>query len=267
MALTRTDAGLDVGSPWTIIPGDSPVVAAAVHNGHEIRPEVAAFMEVPPGDRRREEDPHTGRLTAVTSARVIVHRSRFEVDLNRPPEEAMCVEPDDCWGLKLWRTPPPRAVQETSRRVHAEFYAEMYRVLDQTRQQHGHFAVLDIHSYNHRRKGPEALPDDPRDAPDVNVGTRSLDHARWGRLLDRFMTDLSSHPMDLDVRENVKFKGRYFAAWIHDTFPETGCCLALEFKKTFMDEWSGELDEDRLDGLSDALAGTLPGLEAELARS
>lgn len=256
-----------MGPPWTIIEGDSPVVAAAIHNGHELRPELEAFMGADPKDRRREEDPYTGRLTAVTSTRVIVERSRFEIDLNRPSEEALCLDPDDCWGLELWNEPPPNDLQEAARRLHDEFYAEMYAVLDRTRRRHGRFAVLDIHCYNHRRGGPDAPPADPKENPDVNVGTRTFDHSSWGGLLDRFMTDLASHPLGLDVRENVKFKGRYFSGWIHANFPEDGCCLALEFKKTFMDEWTGELYEDRLRDLKDALASTLPGLEEELRRA
>ncbi len=266
MAITRSAPAVGVGPPWTIIEGDSPIVAAAIHNGHELRPELEAWMVVDPNDRRREEDPWTDRLTAVASTRAVGHRSRFEVDLNRPPEDAICLEPDDCWGLKLWREHPPESHQEASRRLHEEFYAEMRAVLERTQRKHGHFAVLDIHSYNHRRAGPEEPPEDPKSSPDVNVGTRTLDHARWGRLLERFMTELAAHPLGLDVRENVKFKGRYFAAWIHRTFPDTGCCLALEFKKTFMDEWTGELYEDRLRALRNALASTVPGLEAELTR-
>ena len=30
-------------------------------------------------------------------------RSRFEVDLNRPREEAVYRVPEDCWGLDVWR--------------------------------------------------------------------------------------------------------------------------------------------------------------------
>ncbi|MDQ3962671.1 MAG: N-formylglutamate amidohydrolase [Actinomycetota bacterium] len=267
MASIRAAARVALGPPWTIIEGTSPVVAAALHNGHDLRPEIATLMDVEPSDRRREEDPHTDHLTSVTTTRLIGNRSRFEVDLNRPPDEALCLEPDDCWGLELWGTRPPRALVEGSRELHDAFYSEMRRVLERMRRQHGRFAVLDIHSYNHRRGGPRAPPDDPGQNPDVNVGTRSLDHARWGRLLDRFITDLASHPMGLDVRENVKFRGRYFAAWIHEEFADSGCCLALEFKKTFMDEWTGVLDEDRLRDLTSALAATVPGLEAELARA
>ena len=50
----------------------------------------------------------------------------------------------------------------------------------------------------------------------------------------------------LDVRENVRFKGRQLAAFVHERFPTTGCALAIEVKKTFMDEWTGVVDEEHL---------------------
>ena len=40
--------------------------------------------------------------------------------------------------------------------------------------------------------------------------------------------------------------------------------LALEFKKTFMDEWTGEVDRARIDELARALAGTIPAVEESL---
>jgi hypothetical protein len=42
--------------------------------------------------------------------------------------------------------------------------------------------------------------------------------------------------------------------------------LAVEFKKTFMDEWTGELHEERLRCARDGLAAALPGLRDELGR-
>jgi hypothetical protein len=62
------------------------------------------------------------------------------------------------------------------------------------------------------------------------------------------------------VRENVRFEGAHLASWIHDRYPEQGCALALEFKKTFMDEWSGRVDEQHLDELTAAVANTLPAV-------
>jgi hypothetical protein len=43
--------------------------------------------------------------------------------------------------------------------------------------------------------------------------------------------------------------------------------LSIEFKKFFMDEWTGEPDEILVDAIADALRFTLPGLRDELARS
>ena len=44
-------------------------------------------------------------------------------------------------------------------------------------------------------------------------------------------------------------------AWVTVRLTVMGCALALEFKKTFMDEWTGVPDEAHLDALREA--GTL----------
>src|SRR3546814_7649610 len=76
---------------------------------------------------------------------------------------------------------------------------------------HGGFVLLDIHAYNHRRGGAEAAPTDPQQAPVVNIGTFSMDRARWAPLIDAFIDALSSHKVHgaaLDVRENIAFHER-----------------------------------------------------------
>ena len=47
--------------------GDQPVIATAVHAGHEVRPEVAALLAVSEEDRLREEDPFTDRWTEIAA--------------------------------------------------------------------------------------------------------------------------------------------------------------------------------------------------------
>jgi hypothetical protein len=47
-------------------------------------------------------------------------------------------------------------------------------------------------------------------------------------------------------------------------FPGQACAIAIEFKKTFMDEWTGELDLAKFDVLSAGLESTFPGILAEL---
>ena len=69
----------------------------------------------------------------------------------------------------------------------------------------------------------------------------------------------------LDVRENIKFRGRELARWIHDHYPDSACVLSVEFKKFFMDEWTGEGDERQVRAIRDALHSTVPGVLEELS--
>jgi N-formylglutamate deformylase len=251
---------------WEKVEGAGPVVACAVHAGHDVRPEVAALLAVDDATRLREEDPHTGGWTALAPTRLVAHRSRFEVDLNRSRPQAVYLEPDDAWGLRCWKRPPPAGMVEASRRLHDAFYAELEDVLRRMEARHGRFVVYDLHSYNHRRPGsgrPAA------DEPEINLGTGSMDRDRWGPVAERFLADLAAQPVAgryLDVRENVRFKGGHLVRWIHDTFPETGCGLAVEVKKFFMDEDTGRLDRPVWEEVGRALAATVPGVATELGR-
>jgi hypothetical protein len=157
-------------------------------------------------------------------------------------------------------------VVDDSLRIHDEFYAEMTERLD-LQASTGPFVVLDIHSYNHRRDGPDAAPAARAANPDVNVGTGSVDRSVWGGLIDSFMLDLASRlPAEASVAENVRFKGGHFSNWVNERYRDRGCCLALEFKKTFMDEWTGAVDLARIEDLRTALARAIPGIVTELRR-
>jgi N-formylglutamate deformylase len=243
--------------------GDGPIVATAIHDGHALRPEVAARLALDEAARLREEDPFTARIAARVPTRIVVTRSRFEVDLNRPRDQAVYVRPEDCWGLEVWREPPPADLLARSLAEYDAFYTALERVLRDRERRYGRFVVLDVHSYNHCRAGAGCAAD-PKTHPEVNVGTGSLDRDRWGALVDRFCRELSALGGGLDVRENVKFRGGHMSRWIHQTFPKTGCALALEFKKTFMDEWTGRPDHDHVARLARAVAATLPGLTESL---
>ena len=70
----------------------------------------------------------------------------------------------------------------------------------------------------------------------------------------------------LDVRENVKFKGGRLSRWVHEQFPDTGCALAIEFKKTFMDEWTGLPDRGHVDLIHEALGQTVGPVVKALRR-
>jgi hypothetical protein len=56
----------------------------------------------------------------------------------------------------------------------------------------------------------------------------------------------------LDVRENVAFQGKgQQTRFVHERYPRKGCAIALEFKKFFMDEWTGEFDPAELKAMRD----------------
>lgn len=253
---------------WEIIPGRGCLLTAAIHSGHEVSPEVKEYLALPESERLREEDPFTDEWTMIVGPRILGKHSRFEVDLNRPRNKAIYRLPEDAWGMRVWRTPPPDEVLDRSLEAYDAFYREMNEFLSGKGKECDHFVVLDIHSYNHRREGPNAPPADPAENPEVNVGTGTLvDHQYWQPLIERFMADL--HRFDyngrhLDVRENVRFRGGFLPQWIHEHFPSSGCCLAIEFKKFFMDEWTGEPDHHQVELIREALNSTLPGLRASL---
>ncbi|WJG09181.1 N-formylglutamate amidohydrolase [Aliiglaciecola sp. LCG003] len=254
---------------WSVHRGSGPVLATAVHAGHEIRAELESILALEEADRLREEDPYTDVFTKVVENRIIPIRSRFEVDLNRPRDEAVYVSPENAWGLQVWEHPPDKKMIERSLREFDLFYAKTKSLLTQLETEYGQFVVFDIHSYNYRRNGPNEAPADPIDNPDINIGTGSMDHDRWADLVAHFIRDLRAFDYlggHLDVRENIKFRGRQFALWVHTHFPKSGCVLSIELKKIFIDEWTGRVDIKILHLLVDALKSTLPGIAEELQR-
>ncbi|MEO5324047.1 N-formylglutamate amidohydrolase [Mesorhizobium sp. CC13] len=264
---TSTDLG---GSPagWTIKLGDSPVVGTAIHSGSDVGRACQPLMCLSEPGRRREEDPFTERLIADFPTQIVVHRSRFEVDLNRARDVAIYLSPEQSWGLKVWRELPGEDIATESLAFHDAFYGELRRVLTGIERQYGEFVLVDVHSYNHRRDGPKARPAAQDQAPDINIGTFSMDRKRWAPVVDPFMEKLRGHRLDgrrLDVRENVSFQGKgEQTRFVHANFPRTGCAIAVEFKKIFMDEWSGEPDWPAIRQLRVALASTVPVLETAL---
>ncbi len=254
---------------WSIHESTSPVIATAIHNGHNVRQEVAELLALSNADRLREEDPFTAEWTAVSGTRIVALHSRFEVDLNRPRDRAVYVSPEDAWGLKVWKSEPSEDMIARSLEAYDAFYSEVMKVLKNAEQRFGHFVVLDIHSYNHVREGPDGSAADPELNPEINIGTGTMERDRWAPLIDRFISDLRSfdfHGRHLDVRENVRFRGGNFPRWIHERFPETGCALAVEMKKFFMDEWTGKPDPVYMKAIYEALTSTLPGITEELSK-
>ena len=254
---------------WELKTGDSPLVAVALHHGHFLSPSFYKLSALEEDERLREEDPYTGTWTSIAPNSVIAHRSRFEMDLNRPRERAVYQKPEDAWGLNLWKGPVSQEMTDQALTMYDGFYAQMELLFRQLEARWGKFIVLDLHSYNGRRNGSKALWDPQELNPDFNIGTGTMDRARWGTLVDCFISSLSQFSFfgrNLDVRENVKFKGGELGRWAHQTFPKSACVISVEVKKFFMNEWTGQVDPLFLDMVRSVLASTIPGLLAELEK-
>lgn len=254
---------------WIIETVEIPIIATAIHNGHDVRRELERLFAIGEQERLREEDPYTSLWTTVVPNRVVVMTSRFEVDLNRPRDHAVYLDPEDAWGLKVWKERPTPEMIEKSLEEYDTFYREVGELFTHIREKFDYFVVLDLHTYNYRRQGPQQ-EDDPRFNPDINLGTGTIgDHRHWEALIDRFKYDMRQFDFagrSLDVRENIKFKGGYFPAWIHQKYGKHACVLSVEFKKFFMDEWSGLPDREKIELIRQLLALTIPGLLEELKK-
>lgn len=246
---------------------NGPLVAAAIHDGHHVRNALQGRFKLTDKERLREEDPYTGDIARQFDNYIIGTRSRFEVDLNRAPDKAVYRKPEDAWGLHVWKDGITDAEVEESMRLYHHFYEQVEKKLAAIINVHGFVIVYDIHSYNHRREGPDKPASSEHENPQVNIGTHGMKLEIWRPVLDRFKQVLQAYDYpggSLDVRENVKFEGGYFMSWIHKNFREKAFAPAIEFKKIFMDEWTDELIQDKLEHLKKAMQQSVPQLLEEI---
>ena len=213
-----------------------PLLATAIHEGHQVRPELDELFNLTSNERLREEDPHTGEIARAFPNHLVVNRSRFEVDLNRGIEKAVYEKPEDAWGLQVWKEPLTKETIRRSKSFYKEFYEKVEAQIQQIIDVHGYAIVYDIHSYNHRREGPDKAPAKREGNPDIDVLTSGIQMDHWRPVLDRFMQALRDYPFPggkLDVREEVRFTGdlSHFMQRILSRFKEKVFVPSIEFKK------------------------------------
>ena len=152
-------------------------------------------------------------------------------------------------------------------REYDAFYAEVERVCRRLQERYGHFVIYDLHTYNHYRQGTDTPPAAALHNPEINLGTESLNREYWQPVVERFIYEMKQFDFlgrQLDVRENIKFPGGYFAEWVHTNFPYSGCVLAIEVKKFFMNEWTHQPDLTELSAVHQALKNSVSGVLEEL---
>jgi N-formylglutamate deformylase len=233
-----------IQSKFNFSDSSEPVLALAIHHGHHLPSSLLPYTPISADTRYREEDPYTGDIAAYYANHIIIETSRFAVDLNRSPQRAIYLKPQDAWGLKVRSDDMPDSIVQELQDSYKNWYALLRYQMDRMLSQHPFVFVFDIHSYNHRRKGPDAEPDPQAENPDIILG-RSNMISEFYPLVDDLRERLDGQDFfghKLDVRCDVKFPGGQLSRWLHDTYPERLICIAVEFKKIFMDEHSGKLN-------------------------
>lgn len=225
-----------------------PLLATAIHNGDQMPLELLDICGISEAERFREEDPYTSEFAELFPNHAVVHTSRFAIDLNRSPEKAVYLTPEDCWGLPVRSAPVPADLLGRLNHDYSAWYQLMRYQIDRMLQSHPFLVVLDLHSFNHRRGGADAEPDSQALNPDIIIGRSNLQQSHYpaAQSLCNLLNGVSYLGKPLDCRQDVKFTGGYLSRWLNHHYSDRLICLAIEFKKTFMDEWSGKLDQHSL---------------------
>ncbi|MBM4404343.1 MAG: N-formylglutamate amidohydrolase [Candidatus Cloacimonetes bacterium] len=236
---------------------DIPVVATAIHHGHDLPPELEESCGISPAQRLREEDPYTGLIAAQYPNHIVVHTSRFAVDLNRREDKCVYRLPDDCWGLPVRKTPLAAGLVEELHSAYRDWYALLAFQVERMLRKHRYLIVLDLHSYNHRRHGINHPPEAQQENPDINLGSSNIprDQLFYLMRLQEMLKDSDPTLGFLDCRTDIKFTGGHLVRWLHQMYPHRVIAPAVEFKKFFMDEWTGVLDESCFQRLSAEFIG------------
>jgi len=214
----------------------------AMHAASRVRPELIDALAVSPEDRYREEDPYTDLFIQDFPIQIKSMDSRFEYDVNRDFEHAIYDEHKKTWGLRIWRRELTDEERKESLAKHQEFHDLMDIITDYLLRQNKYAVIFDIHSYCYQRERLNLWYEDEK--PEINVGTKAVNRARFGPLIDSFMNDLKIIDIDnrsIRVLENAIFNGGFLSRRLSAEYYDHLLVLALEFKKIFMDEWSGKL--------------------------
>ncbi|NNK95074.1 MAG: N-formylglutamate amidohydrolase [Desulfobacterales bacterium] len=226
-----------------------PAVFTAIHDGHHVPSYLLSSMLVTEDQRTYEEDPYTGDIADLFSISLRVCDSRYLYDLNRQADE--CIY-DEAWGLKVWKTPPSKALRNTLLERHRSYYRVLHALLSSLEKQFSSCVLYDLHSYNYSRINGNT--------PLFNIGTHYIDQTACEPVvlhLIKQLRSISLSQMDNRTACDEVFKGRgYQAHFINSNHPQS-LCIPLEIKKVFMDEKTFEPHAEMLSKLKDTLTQAL----------
>lgn len=224
---------------------------AAVHDGHQFRKSLWDNCLHTEYDRWYEEDPETKNMIKSHPIVIASCDSRFEYDLNRPPEEAVF---ETAWGKRLWKSPLPEIEKQKSLKKHHNFYRVVQALISKLEEKFGVCVVYDMHSYNWQRWD--------REVPTWNLGTSNIDNNRFGNTVESWQQFLSSIELPHNIKQSAKvndtFQGNgYFLKFITQNFQNT-LVLATEIAKVYCDEYRQIIFPEVITAVEQQLQTLLP---------
>jgi N-formylglutamate deformylase len=248
---------------YVFSPGTIPLLVSIPHDGRALMPGQARDM-TETGRALPDTDWNVRKLYSFArelgASVIAAHYSRYVIDLNRPADDRALYAGQLSTGLcplqtfdgdNLYVDDYVLSIEERERRTRSywEPYHERIRTtLDEMREAFGYALLWDAHSI--RSEVPSLFDGG---LPDLNIGTTDGSSCD-PRISDSILAvaEAASYSSVL----NGRFRGGYITRHYGD--PDQGVhAIQLELaQKTYMDESSGEFDED----LADRVRGTLRGM-------
>ncbi len=228
-----------------------PFVCGAVHDGHQFRQSLWDNCLHTEYERWYEEDPCTKQMVNGFPIVIAGCDSRFEYDLNRPPETAIF---DTAWGKQLWKNALPNSETQHSLAKHANFYKVVNALIAKLESNFRNVIVFDMHSYNWKRWD--------REVPVWNLGTTNVDNDRYGTIIESWSAKLGAMQLPNGIQSiskiNDTFQGNgYFLKYITQNFKNT-LVLATEISKIYCDELSGVIYPEVVKSVENQLKELIP---------
>ena len=224
---------------------------AAIHDGHQFRKELWDSCIHTEYERWYEEDPCTKEMVKTHPIVIAGCDSRFEYDLNSPPEEAVF---ETAWGKQLWKYPLPEDMKVRSLEKHNNFYKVVEALITKLEDKFGICVVYDMHSYNWRRWD--------REVPTWNLGTSNIDNDRFGDNIELWRQSLSEIKFPEAIESTSKindtfFGNGYFLKFITKNFKNT-LVLATEIAKVYCHEYDQIIYPEVVKAVEEELKVRLP---------
>lgn len=239
-----------MGSAEFHFQGPAFYAGIALHAGSKIRKKMREKLALTLQQQHCDEDPFTDRFIRNFPVRIIARDSRFEYDLNRNRRTCVYKKYKKKWQLLIWNRNPSEKDIEVSCQKFDEFFQLMDITCDFLLKHNRYAFLFDMHSFCYRRFEDRPWYIDP--LPEINIGTKASNRKLFGPLIRRFQKSLSGtliegHP--IRIAENEIFKGGYLSRRTGKKYKNQILTFALEYKKIFMDEITGELYPEILEQL------------------